>query len=180
VLLYDGFNTFKQVLFNLILMVAIMIHDMEKTNKLLTFGWREWVSLPELELPAIKSKVDTGARTSSLHAFELHPFTSKGVQKIKFHIHPVQQNVDIVSICTADVTDRRLVTDSGGHKEERWVIKTPVKIGSHSWPIEITLTSRDSMRFRMLLGRNALKNRAIVDSSISYCVGKKPKKVKKS
>jgi len=153
---------------------------MKKTNDLLTFGWREWVSLPELELPAIKAKIDTGARTSSLHAFELHPFIHDGIQKIKFHIHPVQQNTDTVAVCVADVSDKRLVTDSGGHQEERWVIKTPVTIGAHIWPIEITLTSRDNMRFRMLIGRNALKSRAIVDSSVSYQVGKKPMKSKNS
>lgn len=141
----------------------------------LTFGWREWVSLPELGLPMIKAKVDTGARTSALHAFNLRPFTENGVQRIEFHIHPLQRNTNLVKICQAQVLDKRIVSDSGGHREDRWVILTNLSIGIHSWPIEMTLTARDNMKFRMLLGRTALENRALVDSSGSYLVGKKPK-----
>lgn len=147
---------------------------------LLTVGWREWVYLPELGLPPIKAKVDTGARTSALHAFEIKPFAEDGRQRVEFKIHPKQLDNERVVVCTADVADQRFVTDSGGHKEERWVIKTELKIGPHAWAIEMTLTSRDDMRFRMLLGRNALKHWALVDSSRSYVVGKKPKKPKKS
>ena len=132
------------------------------------------MTLPELGFPAIKAKVDTGARTSALHAFELYPFMGNGVQRIEFNIHPLQLNIDTVVTCKATVVDKRIVTDSGGHKEERWVIETPVSIGIHTWPIEITLTARDNMKFRMLLGRGAIKNRALVDSSASYLVGEKP------
>ena len=152
--------------------------DDEKSG-ILTFGWREWVTLPELGLPAIKAKVDTGARTSALHAFELRPFVENDIQRIEFRIHPLQRDEQTVAICVADVVDKRTVTDSGGHQEKRWVIQTTLVIGPHSWPIEITLTARDNMKFRMLLGRNALKNRALVDSSTSYLVGKKISKRKK-
>ena len=146
-------------------------------SSILTFGWREWVTLPELGLPAIKAKVDTGARTSALHAFELRPFVENDIQRIEFYIHPLQRDEQTVAVCVADVLDKRTVTDSGGHQEERWVIKTPLTIGPHSWPIEITLTARDNMKFRMLLGRSALKNRALVNSAKSYLVGKNfPKK----
>lgn len=142
----------------------------------LTFGWREWVALPELGIPRIKAKVDTGARTSAIHAFNLRPFTQDGVDRIEFRIHPRQRNTTIETTCVADVIDQRTVTDSGGHREERWVISSLLSIGTHSWPIEMTLTGRDDMRFRMLLGRTALANHAVVDSSSSYLVGKKRKK----
>ncbi len=145
-------------------------------KKLLIVGWREWVSLSDLELPPIKAKVDTGARTSALHAFAVRPFLENGRQRVEFEIHPKQFDNDLVVTCVADVIDQRAVTDSGGHKEERWVIQTNLYIGSHHWPIEITLTSRIDMRFRMLLGRNAIKHRALVDSSRSYVIGKKLKK----
>lgn len=145
-------------------------------DDMLTFGWREWVGLPELGIPRIKAKVDTGARTSCLHAFNLRPFLDNSVQWIEFNLHPKQGNLETIVQCRAQVVDQRMVTDSGGHKEERWVISTPLTIGSHTWPIEMTLTGRDDMRFRMLLGRNALKRRALVDSARSYVVGKKNQK----
>jgi len=144
-------------------------------SELITLGWREWVALPELMLPAIKAKVDTGARTSALHAFDLRPFAAGGREQIEFYIHPKQLNTKKVVKCVADIIDQRYVTDSGGHREERWVIRTPVQLGPYLWPIEMTLTARDDMRFRMLLGRNALKGRAVVDSSRSYVVGKRKK-----
>ena len=143
-------------------------------TKLCTFGWREWVNLPDLGLPMIKAKVDTGARTSALHAFELYPFMENRVQCIEFSIHPLQGSSNFVIRCKANVVDRRFVTDSGGHKEERWVIETPLSIGAYTWPIEITLTARHNMKYRMLLRRSAIKNRALVDSSDSYLVGGKP------
>lgn len=145
---------------------------------LLILGWREWVALPELGIRRIKAKVDTGARTSAIHAFELRPFIEDGIQRIEFNLHPRQHDSETVVTCRTDVVDQRTVTDSGGHKEDRWVISTRLSIGAHSWPIEMTLTGRDDMRFRMLLGRNALKRIALVDSSASYLVGKRRPKAK--
>lgn len=149
------------------------------TDALLTLGWREWVGLPELGIPRIKAKVDTGARTSALHAFEVSSFSERGLQRVQFKLHPKQHDSDTVIVCTADVIDERTVTDSGGHTELRWVISTPLSIGPHTWPIEITLTSRDDMLFRMLLGRTAIKGRARVDPSRSYVVGKRRRRKSK-
>lgn len=148
---------------------------MKKSDKLLTFGWREWVSLPELGIPRIKAKVDTGARTSALHAFEVRPYSENERDRVEFRMHPEQKDNTSVVTCTADVLDKRVVTDSGGHREERFVIRTELKIGAYHWPIEATLTARDDMLFRMLIGRTALKGRAIVNPSRSYVVGKKKK-----
>ncbi len=140
----------------------------------LTLGWREWVSLPELGLDHIKAKVDTGARTSTLHAFEVRDFEEGGRKRVEFKIHPRQKDNDTVAVCVADVIDERLVRDSGGHQEMRRVIRSTLAIGEHAWPIEITLTSRDDMLFRMLIGRTAINNRALVNPARSYLVGKRP------
>ena len=136
-------------------------------------GWREWVSLPQLGIDRIKAKIDTGARTSALHGFKIEAFEERGVQRVRFLIHPVQHDVDTVLECTADVIDQRKVRDSGGHQEMRWVIRSDIVIGPHRWPAELTLTSRDDMLFRMLLGRTAMSGKAVVDPARSFLVGKK-------
>jgi hypothetical protein len=138
-----------------------------------SIGWREWISFPELNIGKIKAKVDTGARTSALHAFSLHPFTENGQEKIRFDIHPVQNDVNEIVTCVANIIDKRWVTDSGGHKEERYVICTPITLGDETWPIEITLTERDTMLFRMLLGRRAIRKRYTVDPARSFTKTKK-------
>jgi len=144
-----------------------------ETEPLITLGWREWVGLPGLGIRQIKAKVDTGARTSTLHAFEIEDFEENGKKRVRFKIHPVQRDNGTVTECVADVIDQRMVSDSGGHREKRWVICTDVVIGPHTWRAEMTLTGRDDMLFRMLLGRTAMKSRARVDPSRSYLVGKK-------
>lgn len=136
---------------------------------MITLGWREWVALPDIGIARIKAKVDTGARTSALHAFFIEPL--KSGKQIRFGIHTVQNSTAEEMVCVADVIDERNVTDSGGHTERRWVIRTPLVIGTTILPVEITLTNRDTMKFRMLLGRTALAKRFAVDPSRSYLAG---------
>lgn len=135
-------------------------------------GWREWVALPDLDIARIKAKVDTGARTSSLHAFEVQPVERHGQPWVEFAIHPRQRNDDVVVRGASPLLDRRIVRDSGGHEEERFVIQTTLAIGGERYTIEMTLTSRDNMGFRMLLGRTAMNGRYLVDPSRSYVLGK--------
>lgn len=141
-------------------------------------GWREWLAIPDLGIDHIKAKIDTGARTSALHACFVEAFRKSGKEWVRFGIHPWQRNTSVMIECESLVKDRRVVTDSGGHKEYRYVIETNLVLGELSWLAEMTLTDRDSMQFRMLLGRTALDGRFIIDPSGSYLLGKKPLKHK--
>ena len=131
-------------------------------------GWREWVGFPDLGISQIKAKVDTGARTSCLHAFLVEPFERDGVPWVRFDIHPSQKNCSEVLSCAAPVLDKRIVRDSGGHEELRYVIETTISIGDRVHKVEVTLTDRDTMKFRFLLGRTAIRGQYFVDSGRSY------------
>lgn len=135
---------------------------MNSSSDSFVLGWREWVSMRQLGLPAIKAKIDTGARTSALHAFSIETFGPEHQPKVRFGVHPVEDRDDIEIFCTAKVIDRRQVISSNGQSEMRYVISTPVKIGDREWPIEISLSNRETMAHRMLLGRTALEAQAAV------------------
>ena len=139
-----------------------------------TIGWREWIALPDLGVDAIKVKVDTGARSSALHAFELRSFEQDGVEFVRFTIHPRQRDAKVSVEVECPVVGRRWIRSSSGHRSRRPVIRTPIELFGQTWPIEVTLTNRDAMGFRMLLGRKAISRRFLVDVSKSYLGGKKP------
>ena len=150
-----------------------LVAQMSKGKSESTIGWREWVSLPKLGVEKIKCKVDTGARTSALHAFYIEPYHRENKLYVKFGLHPLQRNKTKIVECKCQVLDIRTVVDSGGHSEKRYVIITPVKLGLFEWTAEFTLTDRENMLFRMLLGREAIKNKFVVDPSRSYLASEK-------
>jgi hypothetical protein len=145
--------------------------DKEVKSDSKIIGWREWVSLSELGIFAIKGKVDTGAKTSSLHAFDIQVSEADPKPFVTFRVHPIQNDTSLVVECRAPLVDRRSVTDSGGHKEERFVIRTTMVIAGKKKKIELTLTNRASMKYRMLIGRAALKQ-FYIDPTQSYLSGK--------
>jgi hypothetical protein len=138
----------------------------------LRVGWREWLSLPGLGIPAIKAKVDTGARTSCLHVCGMETYMEEGAEWVRFVVQPLRKHPEVVFNCAAPVLDRRNVTDSGGHTQPRIFIQTEVLLGGRRWQIELNLTRRDNMLFPMLLGRTALHGYAVVEPGESFCQGK--------
>ncbi len=144
-------------------------------NKRSILGWREWAGLPDLGIPLLKAKIDTGARSSALHTFALENFKKEGRDWVRFQLHPLQNREDIALSAEAPVLDQRLVTDSGGHQEYRYFIQTHINIMNQSFLSEISLTTRDTMRFRMLIGRTALNGRFMVDPEQSYLAGEHSK-----
>ena len=139
-------------------------------NKVI-LGSEEWCSFPELGIPTIKARVDSGAKTSALHAINIAPFIKNESNWVKFDINPIQNNLKTVIHCEAPLIDKRIVKSSSGFREQRYVIQTNLQIGNSSWPIEMTLTNRDSMGFRMLLGREAMSGRVLVDPEQKYLLG---------
>lgn len=145
---------------------------MARTSKpkppLPSLGWREWVALPELDVRHIKAKLDTGARSSAIHAFDIELFRRGRRDMVRFGVHPMQRSDEFALSCEAEVIDERKVRSSMGDSQRRLVIVTPVRVGDVEWPIEMTLARRDQMGFRMLLGRQALARRFVVDPGRSF------------
>ncbi|PSF36629.1 ATP-dependent zinc protease [Aphanothece hegewaldii CCALA 016] len=142
-----------------------------KKSRLPIIGWREWLDLPELGITNIKAKIDTGARSSALHAIHLKTFEQNNQQFVSFQVHPHQRDSQQTVFVSALLLEWRKITNSGGQTQLRPVIQTSITLGKYTWPIELTLTNRDMMGFRMLLGREALRERFLVNPSRSFLLG---------
>jgi hypothetical protein len=138
-------------------------------------GWREWMELPDLDISQIKAKIDTGATTSSLHAYDIKQYLRAGKKWVKFKVHPYQRDISLAVTCRAPVVDMRHVKSSTGVSTLRPVIMTSFRLGVHEWHAELTLVDRSEMGFRMLLGRNAMKGLFLVHPGRSFVIGHKPK-----
>lgn len=145
---------------------------LEPYKHLPIIGWREWVALSDLGISKIKAKIDTGARTSALHAYDVHEYLDGNKKMVRFKVHPMQKNTQSVRSAKAEVVDKRLIRDSGGKVTLRPVILTTMRLGDLKWEIELTLVNRDQMGFRMLLGRQALRGYLLVNPQKSYLFGK--------
>lgn len=138
-------------------------------------GSEEWCAFPQLGIPTVKARVDSGAKTSALHAINISPFQKEGENWVKFDVNPIQNNTKTVIHCEAPLVDKRVVKSSSGFREQRYVIKAEIQVGEEHWFVEITLTNRDSMGFRMLLGREAMSGRILVDPEQKYLLGQPTK-----
>lgn len=136
-------------------------------------GWREWIALPSLGVRAVKAKIDTGARSSALHAFDIEEFIDRGAPRVRFAVHPYQRKTSPTVIAEADLVEYRIVRSSNGFESRRPAIVTNMLLFGQLWPIEITLVGRDAMGFRMLLGRGALADRFVIDPQASYLGGRR-------
>ena len=148
----------------------VYVRFMELGNHII-IGGAEWCALPGLNIPAVKARVDSGAKTSALHAGNIQKISRKGEKWVSFEVHPIQESRRITIRCEAKVIDQRIVKSSSGIAEKRYVINSSMRIGDHQWNIELTLANRDSMGFRMLLGREAMENRVLVDPANSFLLG---------
>ncbi|MGB1702780.1 MAG: ATP-dependent zinc protease [Cycloclasticus sp.] len=150
-------------------------------NSKIIIGSEEWCAFPEIAIPAIKARIDSGAKTSSIHAFNIQPFRREGIAWVSFEVHPLQNNRKTVIRCERPVIDKRVVKSSSGAAETRYVVSTLLQLGEMNWNIELTLANRDSMGYRMLLGREAMHGKLMVDPSESHLMGEvsaeKPSKV---
>lgn len=144
-----------------------------------TAGWREWVSLPGAGVPWIKAKLDTGARTSAIHAFDLEEVDQDGEAWVRFSIHPWQRSDDDSAEVLAKVIDRRDVRSSNGQTEERFAVEMDVRLVGRTITTEMTLSNRDEMGFRLLIGREALQQGFLVDSAQSYAGGRPKRAVRR-
>ncbi|PYY64064.1 hypothetical protein DEJ30_09925 [Curtobacterium sp. MCPF17_003] len=143
---------------------------------LVVAGWREWAGLPDLGVPWIKVKLDTGARSSALHAFDLEELPG---ERVRFSLHPWQDTDADASTIECDVHDRRIVRSSTGHTQERIVVRTRVALAGQVVESEVTLSNRDQMGFRMLVGREALRQGFLVDPARSFMAGRAPKEIRR-
>ena len=142
-------------------------------------GWREWVSLPQLGVDCVKAKLDTGARSSAIHAFDLEEYTQDGEPWVRFSVHPWQRSAEDAAEVTLPVHDRRLVRSSSGHEHERYVVLMDVSLVGRTVTAEMTLSRRDEMGFRMLIGREALRQGFLVDPARSYLGGRPRRAVRR-
>ncbi len=148
---------------------------MSETPSILpTIGWREWITLPALGIAAVKAKVDTGARSSAIHAFDLERFDQNDKPMLRFKVHPFQRDRHKTITTEAELLEDRQVRSSNGQTEHRPVIRTPIQLNGQEWLIELTLTNRDVMGFRMLLGRQAVRHRFLIDAGGSYLQSQPP------
>jgi hypothetical protein len=148
-------------------------------KKMAVIGWREWVALPEIGIEKIKAKVDTGARSSALHAYHVEYFDRDGVKFVRFRVHPIQRRTKETVVAEAPLFEMRKIKSSNGHVSLRPVILTPIRLLDQTWKIELTLTNRESMGFRMLLGRESIRNHMLVDTGRSYYGGGQPARTRK-
>ncbi len=145
---------------------------------LLVIGWREWVSLPELGVRRIKAKIDTGARSSSIHAFDVETFFENDQEYVRFTIHPAQRREQPEIAAVAPLLERRSIRSSNGESQSRIVIRTTLLLLGQQFPIDLTLANRDAMGFRMLIGREALRGRFLIEASQSYLAGRPAKRTR--
>jgi hypothetical protein len=147
-----------------------------------TAGWREWVGLDGLGVESIKAKLDTGARTSAIHAFDVESYRRDGERRVRFFIHPLQRDDTVKIACDEKVADIRTVSNPGGRREKRYIIRTELSLGGEVWPIDLSLTDRDEMGFRLLIGRTAMQGRLLIDPDHSFRLGKekRSRKAKKA
>ncbi|MDH5747689.1 MAG: RimK/LysX family protein [Rhodospirillales bacterium] len=143
----------------------------KKTEKT-QIGWQEWIGFPEFGIDRIKAKIDTGARTSVIHAFRVRKMEDEDEPRVEFYLHPVQHRRNPELRCIARIVDERIIRSSNGKSEKRYVIITPMRLGDKVWPIELTLSNRDQMGFRVLAGRAAIRKRCIVDPGSSFLLGR--------
>lgn len=134
-------------------------------------GWREWIAIPTLKIDRIKAKIDTGARSSSIHALEVRKYVDRGAPYVSFVICPEQGADPRTIACVAELRDERIVKSSSGHEQNRYLINAMVRLGNLTWPIELTLADRTPMGFNMLLGREAIRGRFLVDAGRSFIAG---------
>lgn len=152
-------------------------------NNLPVIGWREWVSLPDLRIKEIKTKIDTGARSSALHAFDIRTLRRGGRRMVRFKVYPYQRDASRIVSAEAELLGERRVRSSSGKEEIRPVIRTSIELFDERWTIELTLTNRVQMGFRMLLGRQAVRKRFLIDPGRSYRAGRtgepRPKQIRR-